>query len=124
MLHNCWKSGLLCGKPKCVKKSATESEQNGIDHYQGKIAFTSERDGNREIYIMNGDGSNQTNLTQDEGNDLLGYFSPDGSKIVFISDRDGYNDVFVMDIDGSDQINLTNNYNADASDPIYSPDGL
>jgi Tol biopolymer transport system component len=28
-----------------------------------KIAFTSDRDGNREIYKMNADGSNQTRLT-------------------------------------------------------------
>ncbi len=28
----------------------------------GKIAFTSYRDGNQEIYVMNPDGSNQTRL--------------------------------------------------------------
>lgn len=29
----------------------------------GKIAFTSDRDGNREIYVMNDDGTNQVRLT-------------------------------------------------------------
>jgi len=29
----------------------------------GRIAFTSERDGNPEIYVMDADGSNQRNLT-------------------------------------------------------------
>lgn len=35
-----------------------------------KIAFTSERDSNDEIYVMNAaDGSNQTNITNNPGND-------------------------------------------------------
>ena len=38
-----------------------------------KIAFTSERDGNREIYVMKADGSVQTNLT----NNRLGDWDPD-----------------------------------------------
>lgn len=39
--------------------SATFSEEDGT-----KIAFSSDRDGNTEIYVMNAqDGSNQTNLT-------------------------------------------------------------
>jgi len=34
-----------------------------------KIAFTSDRDGNEEIYVMNADGSNQKNLTNNPCND-------------------------------------------------------
>ena len=30
-----------------------------------KIAFSSDRDGNREIYVMNADGSGQTRCTND-----------------------------------------------------------
>ena len=36
-----------------------------------KIVFTSRRDGNSEIYIMNPDGSDQINLTQHHGNELI-----------------------------------------------------
>ena len=35
-----------------------------------KIAFTTDRDGNDEIYVMNADGSNQTRLTNNEGDDI------------------------------------------------------
>src|SRR5437016_3403117 len=38
----------------------------------GKIAFYSSRDGNTEIYVMNADGSGQTNLT----NNLAGDYQP------------------------------------------------
>ena len=49
----------------------------------GKIAFWSTRDGNAEIYVMNGDGSAQTRLTNDPSFDAYPKWSPDGSKIVF-----------------------------------------
>ena len=54
-----------------------------------KILFTSTRDGNREIYTMNPDGSEQVRLTQHRGNDLQAVWSPTGEKILFVSDRGG-----------------------------------
>jgi dipeptidyl aminopeptidase/acylaminoacyl peptidase len=51
-----------------------------------RIAFTSDRDGNDEIYVMDADGSNQTNLTSNSADDEAPSWSPDGSKIAFISD--------------------------------------
>jgi hypothetical protein len=42
----------------------------------GKIAFTSDRDGNPEIYVMNADGSSQTRLTDNPANDGVPGWSP------------------------------------------------
>src|SRR5689334_19079267 len=55
----------------------------------GKIAFTSQRDGNPEIYVMNADGSGQTRLTNNPRGDEFPAWSPDGTKIAFasVSDR-------------------------------------
>ena len=64
---------------------------------------------NIEIYIMDLDGSNQTNLTNTSVRDYSPQFSPDGSKIVFVSNRDGNEEIYIMDSDGSNQIRLTNN---------------
>ena len=66
-----------------------------------KILFTSARDGNREVYIMNPDGSEQVRLTQHPANDLSAVWSPTGEQILFISDRDGVRDLFLMDPDGT-----------------------
>jgi Tol biopolymer transport system component len=44
----------------------------------GSIAFTSARDGNYEIYVMDADGSNQRRLTDDAGSDRQPEWSPDG----------------------------------------------
>ena len=66
-----------------------------------KILFTSARDGNYEVYIMNPDGSEQINLTQHRAQDLDAIWSPTGERILFISDRDGRRDLYLMDPDGS-----------------------
>jgi len=87
-----------------------------------KIAFVSVRDGNYEIYIMNVDGSGQTNLTNNSAIDLYPSFSPDGSKIAFESSRDGNDEIYIMNVDGSGQTRLTNNSAGDYS-PSFSPDG-
>jgi len=88
----------------------------------GRIAFESNRDGNAEIYVMNGDGSRQTRLTNNSGDDSAPAWSPDGSRIAFTSNRDGNADIYVMNADGSAQTRLTNNLGADWA-PIWSPDG-
>ena len=67
-----------------------------------KILFTSARDGNYEVYMMNPDGSEQINLTQHRAQDLSAVWSPTGEKILFISDRGGKRDLYLMDPDGSD----------------------
>jgi len=87
---------------------------------QGKVAFVSDRDGNLEIYVMDADGSNQINLSNNSAIDSFPSWSPDGSKIAFQSNRDGNWEIYVMDADGSNQINLTNNRAKDYS-PSWSP---
>lgn len=87
-----------------------------------KIVFESERDENCEIYIMNADGSDQTNLTNNPVDDWNPKFSPDGSKILFLTSRDGNDEIYIMNVDGSNQINLTRNEEKDLS-PQFSPDG-
>ena len=54
----------------------------------GRIAFHSERDGNPEIYVMNADGSDVTQLTNHPQYDLHPAWSPDGRRIAFTSYRD------------------------------------
>jgi TolB protein len=62
-----------------------------------KIAFTSNRDGNYEIYLMNPDGSEQVNLSRHKGNDNYAAWSPDSRRVAWISNRDGEYAIFVSD---------------------------
>lgn len=58
---------------------------------------------------MEGDGSNQINLTNNSASDSQAGWSADGSRIVFFSNRDGNNEIYIMNADGSNQTRLTNN---------------
>ncbi|HQU83251.1 MAG TPA: CHRD domain-containing protein [Pyrinomonadaceae bacterium] len=88
----------------------------------GKIAFVSDRTGNYEIFTMNSDGSNQTNITNNAANDDEPAWSFDGAKIAFYSNRNGNNDIYIANADGSNQIQLTSDSGADEA-PSFSPDG-
>jgi len=91
-----------------------------------KIVFTSNRDGNAEIYSMNADGSSLSRLTVNDFNDDHPRWSPDGTKILFQSDRDnpetGNADIYIMNANGSGQTRLTTDA-ADDSAAVWSPDG-
>jgi Tol biopolymer transport system component len=87
-----------------------------------KIVFTSERDGNQEIYVMNSDGSSQTRLTHNDSPDYTPSWSPDGLKLAFVSERDGNPEVYVMKADGAGVSRYTANEVVDES-PVWSPDG-
>ena len=89
-----------------------------------KILFTSTRAGNREVYIMNPDGSEQARLTKHPGNDLQAAWSPTGEKIVFVSDRGGQRDLYLMNPDGSNVRRVfKRKIEAWRTDPKWSPDG-
>ncbi|MHC4259964.1 MAG: DUF5050 domain-containing protein, partial [Planctomycetota bacterium] len=98
-----------------------------------KIAFMSNRDGNFEIYIMNADGNEQKNLTNNPARDFLPSWAPDGSKIAFTSDRDvtdkasvsqrkRIGEIYSMNANGGQQKRLTNNSRG-ALEASWSPDG-
>lgn len=87
----------------------------------GAIAFAADRDGNEEIYVMGGDGSGQTNLTNDEAVDSEPWWSPDGSRISFSSFRTGPQNIFTMAADGGDVKQLTENQAVDGG-ARWSPD--
>ena len=89
-----------------------------------KILFTSRRDGNREVYTMNPDGSDQVNLTQHPADDLLAVWSPTGEQILFVSDRGGTRDLYLMDADGSNARRVfKGKIEAWRTSPTWSPDG-
>ena len=87
------------------------------------IAFSSNRDGNREIYSMLADGSGETRLTNANANDTQPTWSPDGTRIAFVSGRSGTPQIWVMQADGSGVTRLTLNAATDTA-PAWSPDGL
>jgi Tol biopolymer transport system component len=107
-----------------------------------RIVFTSDRDGDLEIYTMNVEGGDVRRLTQEEGYDGGAFFSPDGSKIIYrahhptdpaeLADyrsllrerliRPGLVELWVMDADGSNKRQITRNGAANFA-PFFHPNG-
>jgi|SRR5262245_10188159 len=69
-----------------------------------KIAFTSDRDGNINVYVMDANGKNARRLTRARAIERAPVWSPYGRRIIFSSEGDGASDVYVINADGS---NLT-----------------
>jgi dipeptidyl aminopeptidase/acylaminoacyl peptidase len=100
------------------------------------VSFTSNRDGDFEVFVMRRNGDDQTQLTFNEAQDILTGWSPEGEEIAFESHRDGglvpdpppdepglrFSDVFTMDADGDDQRNVTNTATELDSDPNWGPE--
>src|SRR5919108_438770 len=103
--------------PAAVSNQQSQSAFATFPGENGKIAFTSTRDGNPEIYVMNADGSEQTRLTNYPSLDVYPSWSPDGTKIAFV--RDSY--IFVMDPFGFGQKKLGDG--VVGWFPDWSPDG-
>ena len=99
-----------------------------------KLAFIrADNTGTYTICVMNADGSDRTNLTDDAMAYSQIAWSPDGKRIAFSkSDGVGTGDIYVIDADGSDQTRLTSTPEANAPGanvdvyigaPVWSPDG-
>ncbi len=102
-----------------------------------KIAFESNRDLLSDIFVINADGTQQTNVTDDPAFDSSfafsrsPSFSPDGEKIAFdsnLSAGEGVDnptrdvEIFVANLDGSGPIQLTQNTSREFH-PDFSPNG-
>ena len=87
-----------------------------------RIAFTSTRDGQPEVYVMDADGTNAARLTNSPGLDGDPSFSPDGLSVVFHSQRTGHRQIYLQPITSSVAVPLTQEP-ADNSQPSMSPDG-
>lgn len=90
------------------------------------LVFTSERDGNWEIYRMNVDGSDVVRLTETEISEGGASWSPDGRSLAFWSRRDGNADIFVMGADGRNPLNIAPDPKENGVEEFYTrwhPDG-
>jgi TolB protein len=90
-----------------------------------QIAFSSRRDDDWDIQIMNVDRSYAANLTAVVGEDDKAAWSPDGLWIAFNSRRNAarWADIWLMSADGSNPINLTDHPDDDR-EPTFSPNGM
>lgn len=88
-----------------------------------RIAFTSNEAGNHDVWVMDADGGNRTQVTVDEGSDKHVRWAPDGKGLYFSSDRmDGDADIWHIDLATGTTRQLNEDLGADIT-PVPSPDG-
>lgn len=87
-----------------------------------RLAFQSYRDGNWEVYLLKGDGSGATRLTNSNAFDGSPQLNRGADHIVFVSDRAGNTELYSILSDGSGLRRLTNQTGVDAY-ASWSPDG-
>lgn len=97
-----------------------ETDDYEIPEDDGQTFTKSRLNVNKEVYVMNPDGSGQIRLTNTLGNDDSPTWSPDGTKIVFRSERerdsfDATPQIWTMNADGTSQTNLSNSGDGDSS---------
>lgn len=86
------------------------------------VVFTSQRDGNPEIYLMDSDGSNQRRVTSTSSNESHPVITTGGDRIIFSSDEAPFRQIYSVNLDGSDRRPLTTD-SANHDSPSISPDG-
>ncbi len=111
-------AGALARAPKGKAVVPSAEEAALLESLKGKIAakiiWSTSRDGNHNIYIMNGDGTEAKPLTNSTKTDWFSRFSPDGSKVIFTRSKMDWTaepnadnpqlwDTWVIDIDGSNE---------------------
>ena len=77
---------------------------------------------NWDVWVMNRDGTDQHQLTNDPARDYPIAWSKDGTRIVIFSERDGQGASFVMDADGSRVSRVTAATDLSSVD-VWLPDG-
>ena len=84
------------------------------------IAYSSNRDGDPYIYVMDVRTNTHRQLTFHDSRDLSPSWSPNGKWIAFISERAGNRDIYRMDVNGGNVRRLTNQ--GGCNKPVWSPD--
>lgn len=109
--------------PVAVTQGKLSHEESPCWSPNGKrIAYTSTRHGNQELYVSAPDGKDEVRLTSDPAIDAHPAWSPDGKRLAFATNRWGDLEIATIDANGENLTRLTESRGLDDY-PAWSPDG-
>lgn len=113
------------GKKIIYRKTRFEKDSE-IDEYKSLLSEGLIKPSKLEIWIMDADGSNKKQITDNSAANFAPFFFPDGEKILFCSNVMGSDkrnfDVYKINIDGTGLERITFSDEFDGF-PMFSPDG-
>ncbi|MDT8322994.1 MAG: hypothetical protein RRA94_02695 [Bacteroidota bacterium] len=96
---------------KIVFRASRPETEEELAAYQELVSEHLVRPTNLEIFIMDADGRNMRQVTDNGAANFAPYLHPDGERIIFSSNMDGSNprnfDLYIIKVDGSDLQRLT-----------------
>lgn len=98
-----------------------DGHQIAFDAYLFDIDNPSKNE-DRDIYLIDVDGSNLRQLTDNNVAEFDPIWSPDGKNIAFITSQNGFFEIYIMNADGGNLHNVSN-HEAEDKCPAWSPDG-
>src|SRR5690606_11987000 len=84
------------------------------------LAFTSNRDGNLDVYVQAVGSGEVRNISRHPAEDHHPVWSPDGVKLAFISNRDDNREIYVYDLASGALTNVSRHRSSDLS-PVWRP---
>lgn len=83
-----------------------------------QMAFISDRDGSRDVWLMRLDGTSPSQVTSGADDDLFASITPDGTRVAFARSSD----IWTVNVNGTNLQQLTTDTALDTR-PAFSPDG-
>jgi TolB protein len=111
---------------KIVYRASYPRDEKSKMRYQALLAEHLVEPRQLDLFVMNSDGSNPIQVTNNQAANFCPFFHPSGKKVIFasnLSDPKGRNfDLYLIGLDGSGLEQITSNEAFDGF-PMFSPDG-
>jgi Tol biopolymer transport system component/predicted Ser/Thr protein kinase len=111
------------GEPFWVTRGDRQVSRPELSPDGARFVLRVARRSQDDLAVVNRDGTNWRDLTNDESFDRYPRWSPDGRRIAFASDRGGSYEIWTIDTEGANLRQLTQGSERGASFPLWSPDG-
>jgi eukaryotic-like serine/threonine-protein kinase len=117
------KSGKTSGEFGWITRGDRQISRPELSPDGQKFVMRLQRRSQDDLVIVDRDGTNWRDITNDQFFDRYPRWSPDGRSIAFASDRSGNYEIWTINADGSNLRQLTFDSERGASFPLWSPDG-
>jgi eukaryotic-like serine/threonine-protein kinase len=115
-------TGAAAGEPEPVIATTRENSRGAWSPDGSSIAFSSDRGGEMNLWLLTLASGKVRQLTRGAGGDFQPNWSPDGRSLVFFSARGGALDIWKIELDAAEPVRLTRGEGININ-PFFSPDG-